>query len=99
LHFIKGADSGVLFQIAESLRKYPELRLNPKTAYKEAPDLVVKQNKVFAAIKAVLLAMMEKDLKDTGQCRLYLANKPWGLHLSAIALPKFSPVILIFNHE
>jgi len=89
----------VLLKIADSLRKYPELSLNPKTAYKEATGLVVKQNKVFAAIKAVLLDMMEKDLKNTGQCRVYLANKPWGVHLSALALPKFSPIILIFNRE
>jgi len=89
----------VLLKIAESLRKYPELSLKTKTAYGEAPELVVKQRKVFGAIKSVLLAMMERDFKNTGQCRLYLAKKPWGVHLSAFGLPKFSPIILIFNHE
>ena len=96
---LKGANSGVLSKIGDSLRKYPELSLKTKTAYDEAPELVVKQQKVFGAIKAVLLAIMERDLKKTGQCRLYLANKPWGEHLSAFGLPKFSPIILIFNRE
>ena len=89
----------MLLKIADSLRKYPELSLETKTAYGEAPELVVKQHKAFGAIKSVLLAMMEQDLKNTGQCRLYLANKPWGVHLSAFGLPKSSPIILIFNHE
>jgi len=43
--------------------------------------------------------MIEQDLRDTGQCRLYLANKPWGENLAAFGLPKSSPMILIFNHE
>ena len=81
------------------MRKYPELSLKPETAYVEAAELVAKHHKVFAAIKAVLLAMMEQDLKDTGQCRFYLANKPWGVVSQGFALPKYSPIILIFNRE
>ena len=81
------------------MRKYPELSLKSDTAYDEAAELISKQHKVFAAIKAALLGVMEKDFKDTGQCRLYLASKPWGVVRQALALPKFSPIILIFNHE
>ena len=99
IHNYKGADSGVLLKIGDSLRKFPELSLKSETAYEEAPELIVKQHKVFAAIKAALLGMMERDLKDTGQCRLYLASKPWGVVSKAFALPKFSPIILIFNQE
>jgi len=86
-------------KIGDTLRKYSELRLNSDTAHKKAPEFIAKQHRTFASGKAVLLAMMEHDLKDTGQCRLYLANKPWGVTKAAFGLPKFSPIILIFNHE
>jgi len=54
---------------------------------------------VLGAGKAALLAVMEQDLKDTGQCRLYLARKPWGENKPAFGLPKFSPIVVIFSYE
>lgn len=96
---LKNANSGTLLIIGNSMRKYPELNLNPATSHEIAPELVVKHLRTFATGMSVLLAIMEKDMKDTGQCRLYLAKKPWGAQRSAFGLPKFSPIIAIFNRE
>ena len=96
---LKTAKSGTLLIIGNSMRKYPELNLNPATSHQIAPELVVKHRRTFATGKSVLLAMMEEDMKDTGQCRLYLAKKPWGAQRLAFGLPKFSHITPIFNRE
>jgi len=89
----------MLLKIGDSLRKNPELSLNSKTAYEEGANIVATEHKVFTGGKASLLGVIEQDLKTSGQCRLYLANKPWGANKVALGLPKFSPIISIFNHE
>jgi len=95
----KNANSGPLLIIGNSMRKYPELNLNPSTSHDTAPELVVKHRRTFATGKSVLLTMIEKDMKDTGQCRLYLAKNTWAAQRTAFGLPKFSPMIPIFNRE
>ena len=98
--YTQGADSGALLKIGNSLRKYPELSLKSGSAYtQKTAELIAKHHKVLGAGKAALLAMMEQDLKDTGQCRLYLAKKPWGENKPAFGLPKFTPIVLIFSYE
>ena len=82
------------------MRKYPELSRKSNIAYGlETAELIAKQRKVLGAGKAALLTLIEQDLKTTGQCRLNLAKKPWGVYRPSFGLPKSSPLIEVFNHE
>lgn len=100
IYIFKNANSGVLLKIGDSLRKYPiELRLPSLTKIEKAAELVIEYQRTFTAQKSTLLAFMEEDLKATGQCRVYLAKKPWDTSQQALALPKFSPVVSTFNRE
>ena len=69
------------------------------TTQKQTIDLIVKYRRTFTAGKAVLLAMMNSDLKEVGQCRVRLAKEKWNTVGQALALPKFSPIVPIFNQQ
>jgi len=42
---------------------------------------------------------MDKDLKETGQCRLYLAKEPWDTVRAAFGLQKNGQLTPIFNRQ
>ena len=85
-------------KIADSLRNYPELRIE-YTNIEIIVESVIKNQKAFTTVRSSLLDTMEKDLKKTGQCRLYLAKEPWDIIRAALALPKFSPLTSTFNQQ
>lgn len=87
----------MLRKIGDVLRKHPELRVNIPD---EAIELVASHRKVYFSNRPNLLTLIEKDLKTTGQCRLYLAEKSLvGRFKHVMALPKNSPITQIFNRE
>jgi len=92
------SESLVLSKIGDSLKMNPELRISPSEV-KNVVDLILKFRRSYTTEKAVLLSMIERDLKETGQCRLYLAQEPWDTARLAFALPKSSPLTLIFSNE
>lgn len=89
----------VLSKIGDSLRKHPELRLTPADVKHRVADLIVDYERSYTMLKSDLLTIMERDLKATGQCRLYIAKKPWDTTRMALGLPKSSPLTRIFNKE
>lgn len=93
---LKKAKTGVLSKIGDSLRKYPELRLNFR---EHAIEYVIKYQRSFTSNKAGLLAMIEQDMKETNQCRLYLTKKSWETIKLALGLPKFSPIVQMYNYQ
>ena len=78
------------------MRQYPELR----TTSEQAVELVVKYERAFTTVRSNLLATMEEDLKNTGQCRLYLAEKSWDTSRVGFGLPKSNAIMTqIVNKE
>ena len=42
---------------------------------------------------------MEKDMKDTGKCRMYLAKEPWDIVRAAFGLQKESQLTPTINRQ
>jgi len=89
----------VLSKIGDSLREHPELRLTQADVEQHVADLIINHQRSYTMVKSELLIRMERDWKQTGQCRLYLAKKPWDMSRVALAFPKSSPLTHIFSTE
>ena len=98
LIFVQSSKEGALSKIGESLIKYPELRLIRPTRELIVESIVEKQRS-FTTVKSYLLSTMEKDMKETGQCRMYLAKEPWDTVRAAFGLQKDSQFTPTFNHQ
>jgi len=96
---IKESKEGFLFKTAESLKKYPELRINTTTSFDTIVQSVIRHKKSFTTVKTALLDIIQKDWKKTGQCRLFLAKEPWDTARVSFAFQKSSPLTPIFNQQ
>ena len=91
--------STALSKIGDSLRKHPELRLSQKNVEEDVADFIVKYQRSFTRVKSNLLDIMERDLKKTGECRLYIAKEPWDKSWMGLGLQKSSPLTQTFSTE
>lgn len=65
--------------------QYPEFRLfRPTRAL--IVELILEKQRSFTTVKSYLLSTMKKILKETGQCRLYLAKVHWDTAKAAFEL-------------
>jgi len=65
----------------------------------DVADLVTRYKRTYTQEESTLLALIEKDLKDSGTCRLSLAKKSWDISQTSFALRKSNQATHIFNLE
>ncbi len=68
-------NSMVLSQIGDSLREHPELRLTQADVEERIADLIIDDQRSYTMVQSDLLIILERDLKHTGLCRLYITKK------------------------
>ncbi|XP_045031488.1 glutamate [NMDA] receptor subunit 1 isoform X3 [Daphnia magna] len=91
------AQTGPFAKIGELLRKHPE---NSLDILDDDKDYVIYQKKVLAQFQSSNLFVIQEDMKSSGKCRLYTAEKPFDELRISFGLPKNSPIENHFlSHE
>ena len=93
--------STIGIKIGNTLKAHPEnlLQANPQLM-EQLPDKINSDGgHCYVMVDPVMKVILKNDLIKTGQCRLYLAKETWAAQRTAFGLPKFSPMIPIFNRE